>query len=65
MDRIKVINSWAVSILRYGAGVLEWRVDELKGLDRKSPKLLIMHKGSTQNILQTDFTLVKKREEKD
>ena len=35
-NQIKVINSWAVAILKYGAGVLEWRVDKLKGLDRKT-----------------------------
>ena len=31
--------------MRYGAGVLEWRFDELKELDRKTQKLLTMHKG--------------------
>ena len=38
---MKEINSWAVIILIYGAGVLKWRVDELKELDRK---LLAMDK---------------------
>ena len=38
-------NSWAVAIIRYGAGVLKWRVDELKELDRKTRKLLKMHQG--------------------
>ena len=40
-----MINSWAVAIMRYGAGVLEWRFDELKELDRKTRKLLTMYKG--------------------
>ena len=31
--------------MRYDAGVLEQRVDELKELDRKTQKLLTMHKG--------------------
>ena len=31
--------------MRYGAGVLEWRFDKLKELDRKAQKLLTMHKG--------------------
>ena len=31
--------------MRYVAGVLEWRFDELKELDRKTRKLLTMHKG--------------------
>ena len=44
-NRMKWINSWAVAIMKYGAGVLEWRFDELKELDRKTPKLLMMHKG--------------------
>ena len=44
-NKIKAINSWAVAIIRYGAGVSEWRFDELKELDRKTRKLLTMHKG--------------------
>ena len=31
--------------MRYGVGVLEWRVDERQELDRKTRKLLTMHKG--------------------
>ena len=51
----------------YGAGVLEWRFDELKELDRKTRKLLTMHskKDSTQKLMLTDFTLVENREEED
>ena len=29
-NKIKAINSWAVAIMKYGAEVLEWRVNELK-----------------------------------
>ena len=43
-NKMKAINSWTVAILRYGAGVLEWRVDELKELDKKTQKLLTIHK---------------------
>ena len=35
-NKIKVINSWAIAILRYDVGVLEWRVDELKELNGKT-----------------------------
>ena len=31
--------------MRCGSQVLEWRLDELKELDRKTRKLLTMHKG--------------------
>ena len=44
-NKIKATNSWAVAIIRYGAGVLEWMFDKLKELDRKTRKLLIVHKG--------------------
>ena len=44
-NKIKAINNWAVAIVRYGAGVFEWRFDKLKELDRKTQRLLAMHKG--------------------
>jgi len=40
---ITAINSRAVSIIRYGAGVLEWTQAELAELDRKTRKLLTMY----------------------
>ena len=43
----------AVAIMRYGAGVLKWRFDELKELDRRIWKLLIMHKGHHTKSRQT------------
>ena len=43
--KIKAINSCAVAIMRYGAGVLEWRFDELKELHKKTQKLPTIHKG--------------------
>ena len=43
--KIKAINSWAVAIMRYDAGMLEWKVGELKKLDRKTRKLLTIYKG--------------------
>ena len=43
-NKIKAINNWAVA-MRYGVGVSEWRVDERQELDRKTRKLLTMHKG--------------------
>ena len=45
LNETKAIKSWAVAIIRYGAGALEWKFDELKESDRKTWKLLTMHKG--------------------
>ena len=34
------VNTWAVAVLRYGAGVLKWTTEEL---DRKTRKVMTMH----------------------
>ena len=44
-NMIKAINTWAVSLYRYGAGVIEWTKDELKQIDRKTRKLITMYRG--------------------
>ena len=64
-NKIKAINSWAVAIMRYGVGVLEWRFYELKELDKKTRKFLTMHKGLHRKSDVTNCTLVEKREEED
>ena len=42
---IQAINSRAVSLIRYGAGIIDWRRDELKDIDRKTRKLFTMHRS--------------------
>ena len=42
---IKGINTLAISLLRYSAAFLDWTKEELKQLDRRTRKLLKMHKG--------------------
>jgi len=44
-NKIKAINTWAVAVLRYGAGIIDRNVNEVKQIDRKSRKLFTMHKG--------------------
>ena len=39
-NKTNAINTWAVSLMRYGAGVLKWRKDEIDELDRKTRKLM-------------------------
>ena len=38
------LNTWAVSILRYGAGILKWNKNELQEMDRKTRKFMTMNK---------------------
>ncbi len=37
---VTAVNVWAVSVMRYTAGVLDWRARELKNIDTKTGKLL-------------------------
>lgn len=52
------INTWAVSVPRYGADILKWIKDELKNMDRKSRKILtargVLHpKSDTDRLYLT------------
>ena len=39
---IRAVNAWAVSVVRYSAGVLEWSDRELREMDVRTRKLLTM-----------------------
>ena len=39
------INTWAVSLYRYGAGIVQWTKDELKQIDRRTRKLITLYRG--------------------
>ena len=43
-NTIRAINSWAVSLVRYSAGILKWTKDELKAMDRKTRKIMTMNR---------------------
>ena len=42
-NKIMAVNTWAVSVKRYGAGILKGNTDELKSLDRRTRKFMTMH----------------------
>ena len=42
---IQAINTWAVSLVRYAGGMIEWTKQELRDLDRRTRKLLSMNGG--------------------
>ena len=39
-NSIKAINSWAVPVIRYTAGIIDWTKSELDELDRKTRKIM-------------------------
>ena len=43
-NKIMALNTWAVSILRYGAGILQWNKNELQEMDRTTSKFMTMNK---------------------
>ena len=56
---IAIINTWAVAVFRYGAGILQWKESELKNVDRKSRKTMEHY---IRRAMWTDCTLRGKRE---
>ena len=42
-NKIQAINTWAVELLRHGAGIINWKVDELKYIDKTMRKTLTMY----------------------
>ena len=43
-NKIVAINTWAVSLMRYGAGTVKWTKNELDEIDRKTRKFLTFNK---------------------
>ena len=42
-NKIQEINTWAVALLRYGAGIIDWKINQLKQMDRTTRKTLTMY----------------------
>ena len=43
-NKIKALNTWAVSLLRYGSGIIKWTVGEFDAMDRKTQKIMTINK---------------------
>ena len=44
-NMVKAINIWAVPVIRYSAGIVEWKKSELCNIDRKTRKVMNMHRA--------------------
>ena len=60
-NNIKAINTWPVSLLRYGAGIIDWKLDELKTLDRTTRKIMTMY-GAFHSKSDVDRLYVKRKD---
>ena len=43
-NTIQAINNWAVPVIRYTSGIVDWTILELEDLDRKTRKLMTAHR---------------------
>ena len=43
-NTIQAINNWAVPVIIYTAGIVDWTIAELEDLDRKTRKLMTAHR---------------------
>ena len=48
-SKMLAVNTWAITLLRYGAGAVKWNQEELRALDRKTRKLLTLHVWSVSS----------------
>ena len=42
-NKILAINAWAVAVLRYSFGELDWKKEELTAMDRMTRKVMTIH----------------------
>jgi hypothetical protein len=55
------INTWAVSLVRYGGGVIDWNQQELENLDRRTRKMMHAY-GAMHPRADTDRLYVQREE---
>ena len=60
-NTIKAINAWAISVVRYSGGIVDWTVDELKEADRKTRNLLTLN-GALHPRSNTDMLYLPRAE---
>ena len=44
-NKIMAVNTSAVSVMRYGGGILKWNTDKLKSLDRRTRTLMKINRA--------------------
>jgi hypothetical protein len=61
-NKITAIGALAIPVLRYSFGIINWRLEEIKKIDRKTTKILIMYKMHHPKF-DIDRLYVKRKEE--
>ena len=50
-NKITGIGSLAVPVLMYSFGIIKWRIEEIKKIDRKTIKMLTVYKMHHPNLI--------------
>ena len=58
---IKAINTWAIPLIRYGAGIIDWTKNEKDEIHRKTQKCSTCMVACTQNQMWTDRLYLKRQ----
>jgi len=54
-NNITAIGALAVPVLRYSFGIINWRIEEIKQIDRKTRKMLyVKRKGGGRGLVQVE-----------
>ena len=48
-NKITTIEALAVPVLRYSFGIINWRTEEIKKIDKKTRKMLTMYNNNNNN----------------
>ena len=44
-NKIQVINTYALPVIRYPAGIMSWPLEEMQAANVKTRKFFVMHDG--------------------
>ena len=44
-NTVKAINTWAVPVVRYSGGIVDWTKEDMENIDRKTRKLMTIHRA--------------------
>ena len=42
-NMIRAINTWAMAVIRYPAGILDWAKEQMRNMDSKTQKVMTMN----------------------
>ena len=63
-NKLQTINTWVVALLRYGAGIINWKVDEMKKMDRTTSDIArpyLKQKHGGRGLITIEMCMILRR----